>query len=336
MLLSLHGRPTQCLHLRIAIEADRQQQKNMARTAKGDVRPSQQGGSDESKDRWYCRDSGNRVSSDWLAARTRKIPRAAAAIDASLRGAVERKDVPGVVALVTDRQRVLYQGAFGVADVSSGRALTTDALFRIASMTKAITSTALMQLVEQGRIALDDPAEKYLPELVGLKVFRIVRRRDRSVSTPPGVKGADRPALPDAHVRAGLSVHQRDLARLQAEGRRNISLWRALAVRSRRALALQHEHGCGRQAGRGRLRPEARRVLPSAHLRAAEDGRHLLQRARGQGAAPRRPAAACRRQDGRRDRSAIAAAWCSPFRRRSAAAASPRRRATTAASCACS
>ena len=46
-----------------------------------------------------------------------------AAIDASLRAAVERKDVPGVVALVTNRERVLYQGAFGVADVSTGRAL---------------------------------------------------------------------------------------------------------------------------------------------------------------------------------------------------------------------
>ena len=94
-----------------------------------------------------------------------------AAIDAGLRGAVERKDVPGVVALITDRQRVLYQGAFGVADVSTGRALTPDAMFRIASMTKPITSFALMQLVEQGRLGLDDPAEKYLPELANLKVF---------------------------------------------------------------------------------------------------------------------------------------------------------------------
>ena len=94
-----------------------------------------------------------------------------AALDASLRGAVERKDVPGVVALITDRQRVLYQGAFGVADVSTGRALTTDSMFRIASMTKPITSLALMQLVEQGRLSLDDPAEKYLPELANLKVF---------------------------------------------------------------------------------------------------------------------------------------------------------------------
>jgi methyl acetate hydrolase len=94
-----------------------------------------------------------------------------AAIDTSLREAIERKDVPGVVALVTDRERVLYQGAFGVADVSTGRPLTQDAIFRIASMTKPVTSVALMQLVEQGRIGLDDPASKYLPELAELKVF---------------------------------------------------------------------------------------------------------------------------------------------------------------------
>ncbi|MGH6739584.1 MAG: serine hydrolase domain-containing protein [Bradyrhizobium sp.] len=94
-----------------------------------------------------------------------------AAIDTSLRNAVERKDVPGVVALITDREHVLYQGAFGVADVSTGRPLKTDALFRIASMTKPVTTVALMQLVEQGRIGLDDAAEKYLPQLAGLKVI---------------------------------------------------------------------------------------------------------------------------------------------------------------------
>src|SRR4029077_10647488 len=85
-----------------------------------------------------------------------------AAIDTSLRSAVERKDVPGVVALISDRERVLYQGAFGVADVATGGPITTDALLRIASMTKPVTSLALMQLVEQGRLGLDDPAEKYL------------------------------------------------------------------------------------------------------------------------------------------------------------------------------
>ncbi|MFO1087063.1 MAG: serine hydrolase domain-containing protein [Reyranellaceae bacterium] len=95
---------------------------------------------------------------------------ASAALDTSLRAAVERKDVPGVVALIVDREGVLYQSAFGVADVATGRPLAADALFRIASMTKPVASVALMQLVEQGRVGLDDPAEKYLPELVGLKV----------------------------------------------------------------------------------------------------------------------------------------------------------------------
>jgi methyl acetate hydrolase len=94
-----------------------------------------------------------------------------AAIDQALRGAVERKDVPGVVALVTNRKGVVYQGAFGVADVATGRALTNDAMFRIASMTKAITGTAAMQLIEQGKFALEDPVEKYLPEMAKLPVF---------------------------------------------------------------------------------------------------------------------------------------------------------------------
>jgi methyl acetate hydrolase len=116
-----------------------------------------------------------------------------AAIDASLRGAVERKDVPGVVALITDRDHVLYQGAFGLADVATGRPLTSDAMFRIASMTKPVTSVAMMQLVEQGRIALDDPAEKYLPELVGLKVIESFDAttgdyRLRPAARPPTVK----------------------------------------------------------------------------------------------------------------------------------------------------
>src|SRR5215468_10482987 len=115
------------------------------------------------------------------------------AIDTSLRSAVERKDVPGVVALITDRERVLYQGAFGVADVATGRPLTTDALFRIASMTKPITSVALMQLVEQGRLGLEDPAEKYLPELAGLKVIESFdpatgAYQVRPASRPPTVR----------------------------------------------------------------------------------------------------------------------------------------------------
>jgi len=125
-------------------------------------------------------------------ARAQNSP-AGAAIDAALSAAVERKDVPGVVALITDRRRVLYQGAFGVADVSTGRALTADAVFRIASMTKPITSLAAMQLIEQGRFSLDDPVEKHLPEFANLKVFESFdpatgAYRLRAASRPPTVR----------------------------------------------------------------------------------------------------------------------------------------------------
>ena len=106
-----------------------------------------------------------------LFARAASAQNSTALIDQALRTAVERKDIPGVVALVTNRERVLYQGAFGVTDVASGRPLMADALFRIASMTKAITSTAAMQLIEQGKFALEDPVEKYLPEMAKLPVF---------------------------------------------------------------------------------------------------------------------------------------------------------------------
>jgi methyl acetate hydrolase len=92
-------------------------------------------------------------------------------IDDAMRRAVERKDAAGVVVMAADRKGVIYQGAFGLADIDSGRPLQLDSIFRIASMTKAITSTAAMQLVEQNRFAIEDPVEKYLPEFAKLMVF---------------------------------------------------------------------------------------------------------------------------------------------------------------------
>jgi CubicO group peptidase (beta-lactamase class C family) len=95
----------------------------------------------------------------------------AADLDRKLSEAVARGDVPGVVVLASTRDRVIYQGAFGKADVAGNRPMSTDAIFRIASMTKAVTSAAALQLFEQGRFALDDPAEKHLPELADLMMF---------------------------------------------------------------------------------------------------------------------------------------------------------------------
>lgn len=93
------------------------------------------------------------------------------AIDAPLRAAVDAKEIAGVVAMAANRKGVIYQGAFGMADLGEARPLQMDSLFRIASMTKAITSTAAMQLVDQGRLSIDDPVEKYLPEFSKLAVM---------------------------------------------------------------------------------------------------------------------------------------------------------------------
>jgi methyl acetate hydrolase len=110
---------------------------------------------------------------------------AAAPVNQVLADAVARRDIPGVVALVADRRGILYQGAFGLTDAGGGRPLTVDSVFRIASMTKPITSVAAMQLVEQGRLSLDDPAEKYLPELANPQVFQTFDARTGAYTVRP-------------------------------------------------------------------------------------------------------------------------------------------------------
>jgi methyl acetate hydrolase len=88
-----------------------------------------------------------------------------AELDRQLSAAVARKDIPGLVAIAGDARGLVYQGAFGLAETGIGRAMTLDAIFRIASMTKPVTTVALLQLVEAGRLNLDDPAADYLPAL---------------------------------------------------------------------------------------------------------------------------------------------------------------------------
>lgn len=85
------------------------------------------------------------------------------AIDEALERAVAERGVPGAVAVVTDRGGVLYEAARGVAAVQDPRPLQPDAVFRIASMTKPLTSVAVLMLEEQGRLALDDPLARHAP-----------------------------------------------------------------------------------------------------------------------------------------------------------------------------
>src|ERR1700761_2635697 len=94
-----------------------------------------------------------------------------AQIDQILRQKCEAKEIPGVVAMAATGNEVIYQGAFGKRDLSKDDPMTLDSVFWIASMTKAVTTTAGMQLVEQGKLSLDEPIGKVLPDLAAPQVL---------------------------------------------------------------------------------------------------------------------------------------------------------------------
>jgi len=94
-----------------------------------------------------------------------------AKVDAVLGGAVSSGNVPGVVALAVDDKGVVYEGAFGKRNLVTGAAMTPDTMFWIASMTKAVTSTAAMQMVEQGKLSLDKPISDVVLELSAVQVL---------------------------------------------------------------------------------------------------------------------------------------------------------------------
>jgi len=91
--------------------------------------------------------------------------------DDVLKRAADAGDIPGVVAVATDRQGDIYEGGFGRRVVGEQSPMTADTVFWIASMTKAITGTAAMQLVEQGKVNLDSPASHWVPDLARAQVL---------------------------------------------------------------------------------------------------------------------------------------------------------------------
>jgi methyl acetate hydrolase len=94
-----------------------------------------------------------------------------ALIDKTLATVMSKGDIPGLVAAAADQSGVVYSSAFGRRDASAPARMTEDSIFRIASMTKAITGTAAMQMVEQGKLKLDQPAREILPFLADTKVL---------------------------------------------------------------------------------------------------------------------------------------------------------------------
>lgn len=109
-------------------------------------------------------------------------------IDVMCAQAIEDQMVPGMVALIARKGTIVYHKSFGAADNALGKRMMPDAIFRIASQSKAITATAVMQLWEQGLFQLDDPISKYIPEFSDPQVLYSFSSADTSYTTKPADK----------------------------------------------------------------------------------------------------------------------------------------------------
>jgi CubicO group peptidase (beta-lactamase class C family) len=112
------------------------------------------------------------------------VPSKLKQIDALLDEAVEKRQIAGGVALLIRKGQLGYLHAAGKRDAEAGTAMTPDTIFRIASMTKPITSVAILMLVDEGKLRLDDPLSKHLPEFKGLKVIAPRKEGDRDAPAP--------------------------------------------------------------------------------------------------------------------------------------------------------
>jgi methyl acetate hydrolase len=126
--------------------------------------------------------------------------------------------IPGIVAMVVDKNTTLYSGAFGKQDVAGNVAMQPGTIFRIASMTKPVTSLAVMMLVEKKKIGLDDPIEKYLPAYAHPQVIETFYPLDRSYTTRPATRSITVRHLLTHTSGIGYPFANLTLAQMQGEG----------------------------------------------------------------------------------------------------------------------
>lgn len=106
-------------------------------------------------------------------------------IDRLLQEYVDKHWIGGATAIVVKDGTTIYHNSIGYNDIDKKTPLTNDAIYRIASQTKAITSVAIMMLYEEGKILLDDPLSKYIPEYKNAKVLETYNERDTTYTTVP-------------------------------------------------------------------------------------------------------------------------------------------------------
>jgi CubicO group peptidase (beta-lactamase class C family) len=90
-------------------------------------------------------------------------------IGAAMQEMISRREIAGAVTMVVRADRILHQEATGLSDLAAGKPMPADALFWIASMTKPVTGAAILILQDEGKLSVDDPVAKYIPEFAALK-----------------------------------------------------------------------------------------------------------------------------------------------------------------------
>jgi CubicO group peptidase (beta-lactamase class C family) len=108
-----------------------------------------------------------------------------AALSSFLKDATDRGDVPGVVVAVVNKDGVVYHEAFGRSRTLTSTPMTKDTIFNMASMTKPVTSVAIMMLVDEGKLKLDDEVAKYLPKYKDPLVISTFNEADSTYETRP-------------------------------------------------------------------------------------------------------------------------------------------------------
>ena len=112
-------------------------------------------------------------------------PERLAKIEVMIKSAIEENQIPGAVALICRNGKIIFHNAYGMADNKSKKAMEKNTIFRIASQTKAITSTAIMILWEEGFFKLDDPISKYIPEFGEAQLLDSYKEADSTYTTKP-------------------------------------------------------------------------------------------------------------------------------------------------------
>ena len=226
-----------------------------------------------------------------------------ARLDTAFREAVAEKKISGAVVYVARGGRVVDLEAFGSLDVEKRIPMPKDAIFRIASMSKAVTTVAALMLVEEGRISLDAPVSRWIPSFAKTTVF-VPPPKDAPTGAAGSVVPAKRPiTILDLMTHtAGISYGGGALAaRYKAAGAYSWYLadkdesLASFVTASPHCLSRRSPENASSTASRRTssaassksLREEPRRLPRGAHLQAAEDARHVVLPLEGKGRAAR-------------------------------------------------